>query len=637
MKRLFHWMNWKKWLAVVLAAAVMLTGGMLVWQWDHWFGGSEAEEAPFAAEYPLPDAISIEPHDENPPEVQNYNPDPADFVLDDPSGVEYVKEIAVVMFARSATDAQRQAVLNASGGEIVGRADMIGKWQLRVPAGDYAALSALCEQLEAMPGVQGAMPDLVVEVQDLALPSNDPWTGGTAWADICRLPEAWSTYNALTANQAKLGMVDSGVNAKHEELSGGIVQNLTTVATIDDNYEYTYTTSIEYHGTGVAGVMAARANNNKGGAGVAWNAKIYAVDYKAAQAANTKRSSVQVFYDGILTAVRAGANAINFSIGLLYPDQPNGTSKPNEHGRAAAAITWQMIDWGWDDFVIVQAAGNAQKDAFYNGYFCSITKENAGLTDAQYEMVANRIIVAGSLIESGSKYQQANYSAYGTPFAVYAPGSAIYTANTGNSAYQWLTGTSMSAPMITATAGWMFALNPSLDGGQVGQLLKMDAVSPRQVQDNRSGVNASYRMLDCVRALASVSAPYLESLQEDIVVDNDARYIIVPRKTTAAELSAALRALHGTITYEKASTAPEHLAGTGDQVQWISSANPALGSTYTLVVKGDLNGDGRSDALDAQCLLGRAEHTWQPSYSESIYTLALDGMNAQTLFDNGME
>jgi len=619
--------NWKKILAFSLAAAVLLAGGLFTWYLSSRPGVAGETGPSKGAESPGPEPIRFAPPDPNPPPVQNYGPDPADFALDEATGIEFVSGIVVVLFERGASDEQKQAALAASGGEIAGRADMVGKWQLRVPKGDYASLLALCGRLSALPGVVAAMPDHVVEAAPQALPSADPWTGGTAWADIDRLPEAWAAFNGLTATQAQLGMVDTGVNDGHEELAG-IVQNLTTVDGFTEP-AYSYAVTPSYHGTAVAGLMAARANNNRGAAGVAWNASVYAVDF--AGAAFDGRTTEQVLYDGILAVVRRGAKAVNFSIGIIGPDNQEGTANVNAHGYAAAQNLWQMLSYGYD-FLVVQSAGNRDIESSRNGFFCSVTETNAGLSAPQAEMVLNRILVAGSLESGGAGCVQAANSAYGGAQQIFAPGSGVTVpASASNSAYQVLTGTSMAAPQVTATAGWMLALNPALDCGQVGALLKLEAVSPAAVQPRGGG--QPYRKLDCMRALGAANGLRLESLQPGITVNAGGRYILVPEKTTAAGLSAALRVVNGTLVYDKAQT--PRLAGTGDRVK-VAGVH-GVDVTYTLVVRGDLNGDGRADALDAQCLLGLGEGTWQYDYPQEIFDLALDGMTAQELFDRGME
>jgi len=657
--------NWKRILAVSLAAAVALAGGLLAW--NTWFGGAGEPEPLSPVEVLQPEPIRFAPPDPNPPPVWNYGPDPADFALDEATGIEYVRGIAVVMFERDAGEAQRQAALAASGGEIAGRADMIGKWQLRVPAEDYASLRALCAMLEGMPGVSAAMPDHVETAVLQALPPGDPWTGGIymspiangLWAEINRLPEAWDRFNALTANQAKLGMADAGVNTAHEELTG-IVQHVTTINGFTQP-AYSYTPVPNIHGTGVAGVMAARAGNGKGGAGVAWDAKVYAVDSISAISGGC--TSEQVYYDSILALVREGVSAVNFSIGIIT-DSNNGTSIPDVHGHAAAQNLWQMLSHGWADFVVVQSAGNRRIESRLNGYFASVTTENAKLnltagqlaavklaagnpdmTDAQAleiatEMVLNRILVAGSLERTGASYTQAPYSAFGGVNQLYAPGTNIFVPGTGVSSYQWLTGTSMCAPQFTALAGWMRALNPALSGGMVGALLKLDAVSPCVVRDYGGGAQ-THRMLDSVHALEATYTPHLLSRRAEVIVDPDG-YILLPEKTTTADLIAALNPVNCTLAYGKAAAS---LAGTGDQVKVkaVGATGRELEHTYTLVVRGDLNGDGRVDALDAQCLLGYEQGTWEPPYGQEIFELALynpdlgRNLTAQELFDRGME
>ena len=629
--------HWKKILALSLAVVVLLTGGLFTWQWKNWFGGAGEPTPPgepdglSAPEYPSPQPLEFAPPDPDAPQVQNYGPDPADFAQDAATGAAFVKNIVVVMFARDASEAQKQAALAASGGEIAGRADMISKWQLRVPVPDYAGLTALCGRLKAMPGVTAAMPDHVVEAVTQALPSADPWPNGTQWADILRLPETWAAFNSLTASPAVLGMVDTGVLASHEELLG-IVQNLTTV----DGFTqpaYSYAVTPAQHGTAMAGVMAARANNNKGSAGVAWNAVVHAVDYASAKSASGFTTE-QVLYDGILAVVRKNAKAVNFSIGIISDANPNGTAMPDAHGYAAGQNMWQMIIHGYD-FVLVQSAGNKNVESKFNGFFASVTAENCGLPAADAEKVLARIIIAGSLYRSGGSYAQVDYSAYGGLQQIFAPGVSIpVPVNNSNSAYQNLSGTSLAAPQVTATAGWMLAFNPALNAGQVGTLLKRAEISPDAVTPVKAGED-NYRMLDTRRALESARTPLLLSSRADVIISADGLYVLVPEKTAAADIAAALSSPNSALAYAKAQT--DRLAGTGDMV-WAKVPGAAGREVaYTLVVKGDLSGDGRVDALDAQCLLGLPEGTWSHSYSPEIYTLALDGMTADQLFDRGME
>ena len=83
--------------------------------------------------------------------------------------------------------------------------------------------------------------------------------------------DAEAAWKYSTGSDVTIAVIDSGVDLDHPELAARVVEgydfvNEDTVA--DDDYG---------HGTLVAGVSAAAAHNDKGIAGVAWNARILPV------------------------------------------------------------------------------------------------------------------------------------------------------------------------------------------------------------------------------------------------------------------------------------------------------------------------------------------------------------------------
>ncbi|MDR2753618.1 MAG: S8 family serine peptidase [Oscillospiraceae bacterium] len=635
-------------LAALVLALVVAAGGSF-WAW-HWFRragetGPQGVYVPLLKEYPAPDPVRFDPPDPNPPPVVGYRPDPAHFAVDAATGTEFVKNIVVVYFAREATDAQKQAAMDAVGGSLAGQADIIGRRELEVAAENLADIETLCARLEAMPGVTGASPDRVVRLVPQQLP-NDPFkaSGFTTeatnkwWVGATRLPEAWD-YNDETPGTVALGLLDATVFADHEEFDGGIAE-MVTYYNDQEMYVPQPTGPNVSHATGIAGIMAAKANNSKGLAGVAWNAKVYGIDIYAQGATES------VIYDGIAALLAKGVRAVNLSAGVMTDANPNGASDPAQDAATAAKNIAQMLRYGYSNFVVVQSAGNLRSDAYKNGLFCSVTPTNTQLSateDVTPQMVCNRILVAGALEAAGSAYKQTYFSATGNQVSLYAPGRQLFLP-AGNHAYQLTQGTSFSAPQVAAAAAWMLTLNPALDGGQVGALLKMEAVSPKAAQD-RDDNSVSYRMLDTRRALdAAYCYPDLEPQLKP--ADNSPYEVServvknITEKTKAVDFAAKVRAVGGTFGYAKENT---RFAATGDAVTLLSPTGLVI--TYTLTVKGDLNGDGRADALDAQKLRLQLEGLWTPPYPDAVFTVAADfdgdgvvnAQDAQAIFENGMQ
>ncbi|MDR0531285.1 MAG: S8 family serine peptidase [Oscillospiraceae bacterium] len=637
--------HWKRYWILGLAALVLAAGALGFRLWGNWRAAQpdspdataeSGPEIPEAPNFPPPDPTAGTARSASVPPVRGYTPDPANFATDPASGAEYVKNIIVVYFDPQATQQQREAARKAVGGTIVGTADAMGKWELEVEGDSLEALQQLGEQLEAMPGVAAASPDHVIRAVPQIWP-DDPFnsTGAPSepnrwWALADRLPEAWEYAQEFTGT-AQLGLIDTAVDITHTELSG-IVERLNAVS---PSSGYT-------HGTGVSGIMAARANNGAGIAGVTWNARVRSIDYV------TAGSTTSQIGNSLASCVQNGANAVNISLGIIgasgYPNGLTNKTDRDAEARAAATAISQLLKNGYGSFVVVQSAGNQNLPAEQNGIFCSISlsPNNTGLDAAQAQQVVNRVLIAGASKRGGGK---TSYSAYGSNVSLYAPGgdtgegdSGKMFLPSGGGGYQYTMGTSFSAPQITATAGWMFAVNPALDGGQVGQLLKMGEISP---------VSNGIPMLDCRRALdQAVAAPYLKATGGGLRAADD--YVIgLNTKTKASDaellLKNNLKAFGGELNYPKAGAAPNQYAATGDE---ITIARP-LGNDvkYTLVIKGDLNGDGLTDARDAQALLRWQAGQWQPPYSEAAWRAAADfngdgalnQADADAIFAEGMK
>jgi len=180
-----------------------------------------------------------------------------------------------------------------------------------------------------------------------------------------------------------------------------------------------------WHGTHVAGTVAAVTNNAKGVAGVAFGAKIVPVRVLGKCGGFTSDIADAIIWSsgGTITGVPANANpaeVINMSLGgggtcsTTYANAINGAV-----GRGTT---------------VVVAAGNS----------------NANVSGSVPANCANVIAVAATTITG----QRSSFSNYGTGIDIAAPGSDIYsTLNTGTTtpgaeSYASYNGTSMAAPHV---------------------------------------------------------------------------------------------------------------------------------------------------------------------------------------------
>ena len=377
--------------------------------------------------------------------------------------IDHVKDLAfdpssvVVKWKNDASKADIEAMKLASGLKV----EPIETWNL-LPGVEHlmvefgnaeTAIAALRE----LPLVEYAEFDHIVH----ALQSpNDPdygqlWglnnTGqtvnldpGIANADI-NAPEAW----AITTGSASVVIadIDTGVNYNHPDLAANAWLNPGEIAgngidddgngRIDDMRGFDFFNNDadpmddNGHGTHTAGTFAGVANNGVGVVGVAWNCKIMALKFLAANGSGATTGAISA----VDYAVQKGVKVSNNSWG-------GGTFSQALFDAIAASRAIHHV--------LVAAAGNngANSDttAFYpQGY-----------------ALDNILSVAAS----DNNDARASFSNYGaTSVDLAAPGVTIYS--TYLASYNYLNGTSMAAPHVTGVVALVQSLSPTWTYTQV--------------------------------------------------------------------------------------------------------------------------------------------------------------------------
>ncbi|MEX5745435.1 S8 family peptidase [Massilia sp. X63] len=331
------------------------------------------------------------------------------------------------------------------------------------------------EMMARDPNIEYAEPDRIMTHMATA---NDPYyaqqwhytdaTGGL------RLPTAWDKSTGLGVVVA---VIDTGYRP-HADLSGQILQGYDFISTAaignDGNGRDTDASDpgdwvaagecgtgspasgSSWHGTHVAGTIAAKTNNSLGVAGVAYNAKIVPARVLGKCGGYTSDIADAITWTsgGSVTNVPANANkakVLNLSLGGTGAcDATTQTAINGARSRGA---------------VVVVAAGN----------------DNMNVSNASPANCSGVIAVAAT----GKTGGRASYSNYGTLVDVAAPGgdgsySVISTLNSGTSSpgsdnYAGYQGTSMATPHVAGTAALMFAAKSTLTPDQVESMLKSTA------------------------------------------------------------------------------------------------------------------------------------------------------------------
>ncbi len=331
------------------------------------------------------------------------------------------------------------------------------------------------EMMARDPDIEYAEPDRIMTHMATA---NDPYYAQqwhyTDTVGGLRLPTAW---DKSTGTGVVVAVIDTGYRP-HADLSGQILQGYDFISTAaignDGNGRDSDASDpgdwvaagecgtgspasgSSWHGTHVAGTIAARTNNSLGVAGVAYNAKIVPARVLGKCGGYTSDIADAITWTsgGTVTGVPANANkakVLNLSLG--------GTG-------ACDATTQSAINGARSrGAVVVVAAGN----------------DNMNVSNASPANCSGVIAVAAT----GKTGGRASYSNYGTLVDVAAPGgdgsySVISTLNSGTSSpgsdnYAGYQGTSMATPHVAGTAALMFAAKSTLTPDQVESMLKSTA------------------------------------------------------------------------------------------------------------------------------------------------------------------
>jgi thermitase len=331
-------------------------------------------------------------------------------------------------------------------------------WILEVEEGEELEVA---NNLRMNPNVEFAEPNFIYrvvpcETGDCTLP-NDPnfgakWdlhntgfitdaTGtvvaqtGQQGADIAWLEaKEYLENNGGVSGSAVIAIIDTGIRATHQDLAGKVIggRNFFPPNCI---LIFCWGTPVpgnwaddQGHGTHVAGIAAARANNGLGVPGVAYmdDVKLLAVRVCGTSLGICNAAAIT---NGIVWAADNGAHVLNLSLG----------------GAASAATQ------------------SALQHAVSRGVLPICASGNDGSGSVSFPAAYPECMAVGS---TGWGDTRASYSNFGPQIEVTAPGGDVGLAphsyilsshHASNTAYAYMAGTSMAAPQAAGLAGLLRA------------------------------------------------------------------------------------------------------------------------------------------------------------------------------------
>jgi serine protease len=378
--------------------------------------------------------------------------------------------------------AQAHAVLNQAGVQMQPlrrTADLAHVMRLDARV-DARRLADIARAMQAVdPDIEYIEPDLML--RPLLTPTDSRYLEQWHYYEATGGLNAPTAWDSSTGSGVVVAVLDTGYRP-HADLASNIVAGYdmiidTAVANDGDGRDGSAldpgdwtiagecgggsgASNSSWHGTHVAGTIAAVTNNAAGVAGVAFGARVQPVRVLGKCGGYTSDIADGITWasGGSVPGVPANATparVINMSLG---------------GGGACPTTTQNAINGARSrGTVVVVAAGNSNADA-------------SNFTPAS---CAGVVTVAATNRSGGRAY----YSNFGTVVDVAAPGGDVRSAatngvlstlNTGTTtpgadSYAWYQGTSMASPHVAGVAALMLARNPSLTPDQVESLLKSTA------------------------------------------------------------------------------------------------------------------------------------------------------------------
>ena len=290
--------------------------------------------------------------------------------------------------------------------------------------------------------------------------------------------EAW---DVTQGGNITVAVIDTGIRGKHPDLQGQLLPGydfVTNTATAGDgdgrdadptDMGTNDASSTGFHGTHIAGIIAARPNNGVGVAGVCWNCKI--VPIRVLGIDQGKGADADI------------ADGIRWAAGLTVAGVPNNPNKAqiinmSFGGDGASTLLTQAIhDAMAADVIIVAAAGNDKLDAkniFPAAVPGVVTVGAAGYNRNKLAPYSNYGSVINVLAPGGDMTDTLPQQCQGKPCTAGIISTMFYTSGSSYG-YHLYEGTSQAAPVVTGVVALMLSLNSTLTSTKVIDALEATA------------------------------------------------------------------------------------------------------------------------------------------------------------------
>lgn len=314
---------------------------------------------------------------------------------------------------------------------------------------DIFKIRELLEKTEAVEWLEDneitALDDQTGDVQnyEVDFAPNDPYVKnqwGFAKEQVGELHLFLKEQNIKPAKRAKIAILDTGVDASHEDIKDNFVS-------INSKYD----TDKQSHGTHCAGIAAGITGNSVGIASVIHdNSFVQVTSVKVLN--DYGRGTQQTIINGILEAADNGADVISMSLGA-----PSNDSRQRAYQKAIAYANKKGA-------ILIAAAGNSRMNA------------------KDYTPAGVDGVIAVSAVDVDLNKAVFSNFVSDVNMGIAAPGVNIFSTIPDNK-YSSFNGTSMACPHVAGLIGLMRSINPDLDTKEVYNILNKTGINTQDVKN----------------------------------------------------------------------------------------------------------------------------------------------------------
>ncbi len=421
----------------------------------------------------------------------------------------------VVRFKKSLSKDDIQSLIAKAGATVKSHIGKLNYYVLSFPS--HLSVNEALQGFRQQNVIEEVEPNYLIPLKTLPTDPKFPkqWalhntarTDGADDADIDAV-EAWDIEQGRA--EVVIAIIDTGVDYTHEDLAPNIWHNSEEIPDngvdddgngyLDDTIGWDFVDSfggaagedfitpdndpMDKHGHGslIAGIAGAVANNDLGIAGVAWNCKIMPVraGYKTPSG------------DGVLESDDA-AQAIIYAA---------------ENGA-------KVINLSWGDYQESSLIEDAMAYAIDKGALICAAAGNDNSNSPIYPAASNKTAVL-TVGATDSNDQMASFSNYGDWVDVSAPGVSIYSTYLDHS-YLQMDGTSLASPHVAGLAALLFSYFPDISPleGKTRIMRSVDLLEDLKGENITSGRINAYSALT-----KNYTTPHIFSLSPNNAHEGD--------------------------------------------------------------------------------------------------------------------